>query len=254
MAESKTYLWTSDKAGFFINKKYDSFACWTCAELCEAFTFLMENIYVKFDGMFYQQIVGIPMSTNCAPLIADLILYFYERDFMSNLQKLKRFDLIDKFKNTSRYLDDISTIDYPEFAEHIPDIYPRKLLLNKETSFSDLNINVNVIGNNFHTSFNDKRDDFVFPIIEWWRSWTPIIRYLHFAVKSFARCCTSFLISIPIIFKSLPNWHMATDIPTFGKRLESPLGHTLKFCPNLVQYRLENMHLKESPTRSSMVI
>ena len=34
----------------------------------------MENIYmyVQFDGMVYEQIVGIPMGTNCAPLIADL--------------------------------------------------------------------------------------------------------------------------------------------------------------------------------------
>ena len=62
--ESKTYLCTSAKAGFFSNKKYDSYACWTCTELCEAFTFLMENIYVQFDGMVYQQIVGIPMGTN----------------------------------------------------------------------------------------------------------------------------------------------------------------------------------------------
>ena len=60
----------------------------------------MENIYVQFGDMVYQQIVGIPMGTNCAPLIADLFLYMYcyERDFMSNLQKSKRFDLIDKFK------------------------------------------------------------------------------------------------------------------------------------------------------------
>ena len=91
----------------------------------------MENIYVQFGDMVYQQIVGIPMGTNCAPLIADLFLYCYERDFMSNLQKSKRFDLIDKFNDTSRYLDDIFTIDNPEFAEHIPDIYPRELQLNK---------------------------------------------------------------------------------------------------------------------------
>ena len=89
----------------------------------------MENIYVQFGDMVYQQIVGIPMGTNCAPLIADLFLYCYERDFMSNLQKSKRFDLIDKFNDTSRYLDDIFTIDNPEFAEHIPDIYPRELQL-----------------------------------------------------------------------------------------------------------------------------
>ena len=122
----------------------------------------MENIYVQFDGMVYQQIVGIPMGTNCAPLIADLFLCCYERDFMSNLQKSKRFDLIDKFNDTSRYLDDIFTIDNPTFAEHIPDIYPRELQLNKantsdkETFFLDLNIKV--IGNDIHTSVYDKHD------------------------------------------------------------------------------------------------
>ena len=73
--------------------------------------------------MVYQQIVGIPLDTYCAPLIADLFLYFYERDFMSNLQKSKQFDLIDKFNDNSRYLDDIFTIDNPEVAEHIPNIY-----------------------------------------------------------------------------------------------------------------------------------
>ena len=77
------------------------------------FSFLMENIYVQFDGMVYQQIVGIPMGTNTAPLIADLFLYCYERDFMSNLHKSKRHDLIDLFNDNSRYLDDIFTIDNP---------------------------------------------------------------------------------------------------------------------------------------------
>ena len=46
---------------------------------------------------------------------------------MSNPQKSKRFDLVDKFNNTSRYLDDIFAIDNPAFAEHIPDIYPREI-------------------------------------------------------------------------------------------------------------------------------
>ena len=110
--ESKTYLCTSDKAGFFSDETYASYKCWTCTEFSEAFTFLMENIYVQFDDMIYQQIVGIPMGTNCAPLLADLFLYCYERDFMSNLQKSKRFDLIDKFNDTSRYLDDIFTIHW----------------------------------------------------------------------------------------------------------------------------------------------
>ena len=59
---SKTYLCTSDKS-VFSNKKYYSYKCWTCAELCDSFTFFMENIYMQFEGMVYQQIVGFPLST-----------------------------------------------------------------------------------------------------------------------------------------------------------------------------------------------
>ena len=85
---------------------------------------------------------------------------------MSNRQKSKRFDLIEKFNDTYRYLDDIFTIDNPQFAERIPDIYPRELQLNKannsdkETSFLDLNIKV--IGSNINTSLYNKREDFGF--------------------------------------------------------------------------------------------
>ena len=32
------------KLGFSSNKNYDSYKCWTCAEVCEALTFLMEMI------------------------------------------------------------------------------------------------------------------------------------------------------------------------------------------------------------------
>ena len=71
------------------------------------------------------------MGTNCAPLIADLFLFCYERDVRSNLHKSKQYDLIDIFNDTSRYLDDIFTIYNPEFEKHISDIYPTELQLNK---------------------------------------------------------------------------------------------------------------------------
>ena len=95
------------------------------------FSFLVENTYVQFEGMVYQQIVGITMGTNCAPLIADLFLYCFERDFMSNLHKSKKYDPIHMFNYSSRYLDDIFTIYNPELEKHIPDIHPTKLQLNK---------------------------------------------------------------------------------------------------------------------------
>ena len=111
--ESKTYLCNSDTAEFFSNKKYDSYKCRTCTELCEAFTFLMDNIYVQFDGMVYKQIVGISIGTNCAPLIVDLF-YIVTREILCQTSKFQRLDLINKFNDT----DDIFTIDNLKFAEH----------------------------------------------------------------------------------------------------------------------------------------
>ena len=73
--------------------------------------------------MVYQEIVEIPMCTNYASLIADLFLYCYERNFMSNRHKSKQYDHIDMFKDTSRYIDDKFTIYNPEFEKHVSDIY-----------------------------------------------------------------------------------------------------------------------------------
>ena len=51
----------------------------------EALTYLLDNIFIRFGANLQRQIVGIPMGTNCAPLIADLFLFCYERDFMASL-------------------------------------------------------------------------------------------------------------------------------------------------------------------------
>jgi hypothetical protein len=47
--------------------------------------FLIDNIFVIFGGRVFQQTVGIPMGTNCVPLLADLFLYSYETDFIQGL-------------------------------------------------------------------------------------------------------------------------------------------------------------------------
>ena len=46
---------------------------------------ILDNIYIRFGTKLYRQSVGIPMGTNCAPLVADLFLFCYERDFMMSL-------------------------------------------------------------------------------------------------------------------------------------------------------------------------
>ena len=41
------------------------------------------------------------MGTKCAPLVADLFLFCYERDFMTSLSDDKQADIIDAFDTTS---------------------------------------------------------------------------------------------------------------------------------------------------------
>ena len=65
--------------------------------------FLIDNIFVTFGGRVFQQTVGIPMGTNCAPLLADLFLYYYEADFMQDeLLRKKDKKLAISFNATFR--------------------------------------------------------------------------------------------------------------------------------------------------------
>ena len=62
--------------------------------MCEALTFLLDNVNVIFDSKLY---LGIPMGTNCAPLAADLFLFCYERDFMLSLSEDTQSGVIEAF-------------------------------------------------------------------------------------------------------------------------------------------------------------
>ena len=98
--------------------------------MCEALTFLLDNIYIRFGSKLYRQIVGIPMGNNCAPLVADLFLFCYERDFMLSLSEENQSDIIEAFNSTSRYLDDLLlNIDNNFFDSMVNRIYPSELQL-----------------------------------------------------------------------------------------------------------------------------
>ena len=114
----------------------------------EALIYLLDNIYIRFGTKLYRQIVGIPMGTNCAPLVADLFLFCYERDFMTSLSDVKQAEIIEAFKSTSRYLDDLLNIDNPYFEGMVNRVYPPELQLNKantsdtEYPFLDLHLSI----------------------------------------------------------------------------------------------------------------
>ena len=66
--------------------------------MCDALHYLLDNIFIRFGSKLYRQILGIPMGTNCAPLVADLSLFCYERDFMLSLSDNNQTDIIEAFK------------------------------------------------------------------------------------------------------------------------------------------------------------
>ena len=86
-----------------------------CSSVMLELVLAVHSYHVFAYPELYRQIVGIPMSTYCAPLVADLFLFCYERNFMTSLSDVKLAEIIDAFKSTSRYLDDLLNIDNTYF-------------------------------------------------------------------------------------------------------------------------------------------
>ena len=50
---------------------------YTADNICKMIKFLIDNIFVQFGGCLFHEEIGIPMGTNCSPLLADLFFYSY---------------------------------------------------------------------------------------------------------------------------------------------------------------------------------
>ena len=82
----------------FTSEQLKRYKLWSCQKMCDALHYLLDNIFIRFCSKLYRQIVGIPMGTNCAPLVADLFLFCYERDYMLSLSDNNQADIIEAFK------------------------------------------------------------------------------------------------------------------------------------------------------------
>ena len=109
------------------------------------------------------------MGTNCAPLVADLFLFCYERDFILSLSENNQTDIIKAFNSTSRYLDDLLNIDNPYFEQMVGQKYPSEIQLIKahssDTEASFLDLNLSIPNGIVSSKIYDKRDDFNFEIV-----------------------------------------------------------------------------------------
>ena len=129
--EGTLYLACYDKIAFFTSDDQKRFKLWSCQNVCDALIYLLNNILIRFGTKLHRQIVGIPIGTNCAPLVADLFLICYERDFMISLSDNTQTDVIEAFNSTSRYLDDLLNIDNPYIEGMVTQIYPAELQFYK---------------------------------------------------------------------------------------------------------------------------
>ena len=154
---------------YFVKEKSDSKNKYTETDIIQMLNFLIDNIFVVFGGKVFQQIVGIPMGTNCAPLLADIFLYSYEAEFIQSLVSEGKRNLASDFNFTYRYIDDVLSINNPKFADYLSRIYPSELEVkettetNNSASYLDIMLSYDTDGH-MNTSLYDKRDDFNFSI------------------------------------------------------------------------------------------
>ena len=159
---------------FFTSDVHKNHNLWSCQKVCDALVYLLDNIFIRFGTKLYRQTIGIPMGTNCAPFVADLFLFCYERDFMKSLSRENQADIIEAFNSTSRYLDDLLNIDNIYFDQMVDRIYPTELQLKRANSSDTeaplLDLNLRISNGTVSTKIYDKRDDFDivnFPFSGW---------------------------------------------------------------------------------------
>ena len=114
-----THIKVSRSKSYFTSDPLNGDNKYTANDICKMTEFLVYNIYVRFGGQLFRQTCGIPMGTNCAPLLADLFLRSYKNDKLIKEGKRK---LARKFNLPYSYIEDLISFNNKRFKEFISDI------------------------------------------------------------------------------------------------------------------------------------
>ena len=152
------------------------------AALMELLQFLVYNTFVINGDVIRKQVIGIPMGTNCAPLLANLYLYAYESTFIDRLSRAKGSAAARSFHMTFRLIDDVLSVDNPLLDDYINypalngdqknvgGIYPSVLTLN-DTSLEDrvqfLGMEIKYSDGSLLLDVFDKKKEFPFEVIRY---------------------------------------------------------------------------------------
>ena len=163
---------TKTKLAYFSKSRSKTNLCFDKHELVEAVEYIIDNSYIKFEDCIYKQIIGIPMGTNCAPLLANIYLHVYEREYILMLVNKGQTDVAQKLCNVFRFQDDCIAINDDEvFKKHYAGIYPAEMILKPTNISRDkctfLDLTVSIYRGRFIYYSYDKRRDFDFDIVSY---------------------------------------------------------------------------------------
>ena len=137
------YIVVKYNSTYFVKSHSDAKHKYKEDDIVRMINFLIDNIFVECGGEIFQQVICIPMGTNCAPLLADIFLNSYEAEFIQTLIKSGKRHLAKSFNFTHRYIDDVCSLNNHKFSDYVYDIYPVGLEIKETTD------------NKYHSSFLD---------------------------------------------------------------------------------------------------
>ena len=197
-----THIKVGRNKSYFTSDPLNGDNKYTANDICKIIEFLVDNMYVRFGGQLFRQKVGIPMGTSCALLLADLVLYSHENEFLDKLIKEGKGKLARKFNLSYHYTDELISFNNKRFKEFISDIYPKERTISETTestsvaSFLDL-LFIRDKSNNITTKLYDKRDEFGFHIVNFQFMSSNIPSAPAYGVYAsqlirYARCCSNY--------------------------------------------------------------
>ena len=124
------YLVLGHKESFFVKEhpkhKYSE------DDIIKMLEFLVDNI-LKIRGFCGKGFPADSLYSNgnkLCPLLSDIFLYSYEAEF---IQSLLSKQLASRFNFTYRYIDDVLSINNPQFENYLGQMYPVELEIKNTT-------------------------------------------------------------------------------------------------------------------------
>ena len=85
--------------------------------------YFIDNISIHCGSKLFLQVIGIPIGTNCSPVLADQFLYSYQSEVLGRLFRNGQRKLACSFNLSYRYIDDLISFDKERLKDYIKHIY-----------------------------------------------------------------------------------------------------------------------------------